>query len=300
MFSVVIPLYNKELSIRNTLQSVLDQTFTNFEIVIVNDGSTDSSATIVEEFTDPRIRLIHQENQGVSAARNHGIQEATNEWVTFLDADDLWMRNHLEEYKKVIDEHPQMNWIISGYLAENKRGNKKFIYQKNGILENVIDDLLNGLKIHTSTVCIRKKLFEENNDLYFRIGMNNSEDREVWYKLCILDKNPYYIKMILSIYYTEIIGSLTQIHSTRNDNFLSMKERLLEFYNIATIDSTNKEKLLDYIDRYNRRTIYNHYIISNNMNPRYKVILSKMQWWFLSSTIMLPSLFKRLVIKIFF
>src|SRR5690625_5076160 len=107
MFSVVIPLYNKELSIRNTLQSVLDQTFTDFEIVIVNDGSTDSSAAIVEEFTDPRIRLIHQENQGVSAARNKGIEEAKYDWIVFLDGDDLWENNHLEEFVKMIKLFPE-------------------------------------------------------------------------------------------------------------------------------------------------------------------------------------------------
>src|SRR5690554_5521626 len=99
MFSVVIPLYNKELSISNTIQSVLDQTFQNFEIVIVNDGSTDNSVKEVEKFDDKRIRLIHQENQGVSAARNRGIKEARYEWIAFLDGDDLWEKEHLEEYE---------------------------------------------------------------------------------------------------------------------------------------------------------------------------------------------------------
>jgi glycosyltransferase involved in cell wall biosynthesis len=84
MFSVIIPLYNKELSISNTIQSVLDQTFQNFEIVIVNDGSTDNSVKEVEKFDDKRIRLIHQENKGVSAARNRGIEEAKYEWIAFF------------------------------------------------------------------------------------------------------------------------------------------------------------------------------------------------------------------------
>lgn len=83
MFSVVIPLYNKELSIGNTIQSVLDQTCQDFEIIVVNDGSTDNSAAVVEAIEDDRIRLIHQENQGVSAARNRGIEETRGEWVAF-------------------------------------------------------------------------------------------------------------------------------------------------------------------------------------------------------------------------
>ena len=87
MISVVIPLYNKEKQIRKTLQSVLTQTFQDFEIVVVNDGSTDNSAIEVEKVKDPRIRLIHQQNAGVSAARNKGIEEARYELIAFLDAD---------------------------------------------------------------------------------------------------------------------------------------------------------------------------------------------------------------------
>lgn len=83
MISVVIPLYNKEKQIKRTLQSVLTQTFQDFEIVIVNDGSTDNSTIEVEKIKDSRIRLIHQENAGVSAARNKGIEEAKYELIAF-------------------------------------------------------------------------------------------------------------------------------------------------------------------------------------------------------------------------
>lgn len=107
MFSVVIPLYNKELSIINTIQSVLDQTFQNFEIVVVNDGSTDRSVEMVEQFNDPRIRIINKSNGGVSSARNRGIQEAKYELVAFLDADDFWEPEYLYEMIKLIKEFPQ-------------------------------------------------------------------------------------------------------------------------------------------------------------------------------------------------
>src|SRR5690606_11857402 len=107
MFSIVIPLYNKEQSVTNTLQSVLNQTYTEFEVVIVNDGSTDNSVEKVEAFNDPRIRLIHQANAGVSAARNKGIEEAKFEWIAFLDADDLWMENHLSTLRNMIETYPE-------------------------------------------------------------------------------------------------------------------------------------------------------------------------------------------------
>jgi glycosyltransferase involved in cell wall biosynthesis len=120
MFSVVIPLYNKELSISNTIQSVLNQTFQEFEIVIVNDGSTDNSVKEVEKFDDKRIRLIHQENKGVSAARNRGIKEAKYEWIAFLDGDDLWMENHLEEMTRLVYKYPQSKFLITSFERSDK------------------------------------------------------------------------------------------------------------------------------------------------------------------------------------
>ena len=96
MISVVIPLYNKERYIERAVYSVLSQTFQQFEIVIVNDGSTDGSVSVIERMNNPLIRLIHQKNGGVSAARNRGIEEARFEYIAFLDADDEWKENHLE------------------------------------------------------------------------------------------------------------------------------------------------------------------------------------------------------------
>src|SRR5690606_27197086 len=95
MFSIVIPLYNKELSVGNTIHSVLNKRFQDFEVLLVNDGSTDNSANAVEKINDARIRLITQTNLGVSAARNRGITEAKFEWIAFLVSDDLWLENHL-------------------------------------------------------------------------------------------------------------------------------------------------------------------------------------------------------------
>ena len=106
MFSVVIPLYNKELSIGNTIQSVLNQTYQDFEIVVINDGSTDKSLKVVEKINDPRISIINKANGGVSSARNRGIKESNFEWIAFLDGDDLWMENHLKILKDMIEAHP--------------------------------------------------------------------------------------------------------------------------------------------------------------------------------------------------
>lgn len=180
MFSVVIPLYNKELSIRNTLQSVLDQTFTDFEIVIVNDGSTDSSVAVVEEFTDSRIRLIHQENQGVSAARNRGIQEATNQWVAFLDADDLWRKVHLETMREMINKYPVDKIFTTSYIRSHER-----LPDVHGhdiaIIENYFTESIKGNFTWTGVICIHQSVFKEVGN--FNVRLNRGEDLEMWTRI---------------------------------------------------------------------------------------------------------------------
>ena len=113
--SVIIPLYNKESYIKNTLRSVLEQNFTDFEIIIVNDGSTDNSLEIVSSFKDERIQVIHQPNSGASSSRNKAIQSAKTEYIAFLDADDFWFPNHLEELVQLIQDFPNCGMYCSRY-----------------------------------------------------------------------------------------------------------------------------------------------------------------------------------------
>ena len=95
--SVIIPLYNKEPYVRRALSSIRAQTFEDFEVIVVDDGSTDEGARAVESFDDARVRLVHQQNAGPGAARNRGIAEARGELLAFLDADDEWTPTYLEE-----------------------------------------------------------------------------------------------------------------------------------------------------------------------------------------------------------
>jgi glycosyltransferase involved in cell wall biosynthesis len=118
--SVVIPLYNKGRYIARALNSVLSQTLQDFEIIVVDDGSTDDGATIVREFGDPRIRLIRQENQGVSAARNRGINESHAELVAFLDSDDEWLPKHLEVLFRLWKRYPEAGAYGTAYLKKLK------------------------------------------------------------------------------------------------------------------------------------------------------------------------------------
>lgn len=122
MISVVIPLYNGEKYILRSVNSVLAQTYREFEIVIVDDGSSDHGAQLAASLNHPQIRIIRQENQGVSAARNTGIRAARYDLIAFLDADDEWLPTHLEEINKLQAAFPQCSVFGTSYYIQ--RGNE--------------------------------------------------------------------------------------------------------------------------------------------------------------------------------
>lgn len=115
-FSVIIPAYNLEQYIAVTIQSVLDQTFKDFEIIIVDDGSTDKTVSVIQSFHDPRIRLISQPNGGVSKARNTGIQIANGKYIAFLDGDDFWYPEHLMLAFEFFKYHPNILVYSNRYI----------------------------------------------------------------------------------------------------------------------------------------------------------------------------------------
>src|SRR5690554_5504094 len=182
MFSVVIPLYNKELSIRNTIQSVLDQTCQDFEIVVVNDGSTDNSAAVVEAIEDDRIRLIHQKNQGVSAARNRGIKEARYEWIAFLDGDDLWEKAHLQEISLMMQKFPDDKVFVTSFEYSDKR--PMFRHPRSEPIfkvGNYFKEAMKGSLMWTSIVVVHKSCIEEVGG--FNEKLKHGEDLDLWARL---------------------------------------------------------------------------------------------------------------------
>jgi len=180
MFSVIIPLYNKELSVRATIQSVLDQTLSDFEIVVVNDGSTDRSLEIIKQFEDKRIHVIEQPNGGVSSARNKGIKESKYEWIAFLDGDDLWKQDHLETLKKMISHYTIYKVFCTSYILSYQAFP---VDSDNSII--VIDDYFEeAIKHHffwTSVTCIHKAILEDLGG--FNTALNRGEDLDLWARI---------------------------------------------------------------------------------------------------------------------
>jgi glycosyltransferase involved in cell wall biosynthesis len=191
-FSVVIPLYNKEKHILSTINTVLAQTFQDFEIVVVNDCSKDNSAKLVSEIQDPRVRLINQNNAGVSAARNTGIKEAAGEYIALLDADDLWLECHLENIHTLIKKYPDYGLYACAYKIRVE-GNQDRSINVYGLpdssdfvkIPNYFESVAYGDNlVCSSAVCIPKKIFIEN-DIWFPVGEKYGEDQYVWARIAV-------------------------------------------------------------------------------------------------------------------
>jgi len=236
MFSVVIPLYNKELSIRNTIQSVLDQTCQAFEIVVVNDGSTDNSAAVVEAIEDDRIRLIHQKNQGVSAARNRGIKEARYEWIAFLDGDDLWGKAHLQEISLMMQKFPNEKVFVTSFEYSDKR--PMFRHPRSEPIfkvENYFKEAMKESLMWTSIVVVHKSCIDVVGG--FNETLNRGEDLDLWARLA----------RAYEIVKSERLTAVYRIEAENRSQSLFDKKKLLVF-NYRFSDAESKDEVAYFKD----------------------------------------------------
>jgi glycosyltransferase involved in cell wall biosynthesis len=186
--SVVIPLYNKKATIARALESVKCQTVQPREIIVVDDGSTDGSSEVVELLGIRGLRLIHQENAGVSAARNKGVREAVSEWIAFLDADDEWMAEYLEELSILYDEFPHSGVLATAYYFGTHRGEIQplelngLTFKRVGIMTNYFEVAARSAPpLWSSAVCVRKSALMKIG--CFPEGVRSGEDLLTWARL---------------------------------------------------------------------------------------------------------------------
>lgn len=188
MISVIIPLYNKEKSIKSTIESVLAQTYKDFELVIVNDGSIDESASIVKEILDDRIRLINKNNEGVSSARNTGILAAKGEYIAFLDGDDLWDKMYLETLANLIYEYPNATiyGIGYGWINNGNRAVTRFRYPNTyrGYVSHVWNNYP-SCWTGSSSSSSRDNLIKAG---LFDARMTHGEDIDMWWRLLLMGR----------------------------------------------------------------------------------------------------------------
>lgn len=219
-FSVVIPLYNKAPYIESAIASVLAQTVQDFEIIVVDDGSTDGSADIVSAIGDPRIRLFRQANAGVSSTRNRAISLACGHWVAFLDADDWLHPHYLQSLVIAQDLHPAANvaatqyipicdsagvWPPTWHVTEVPEASESI-----ELIEDLPTKWMRGPTFNSSSVCIRTTRLLEMQPC-FAVGESHAEDLDLWFR--VAEKSPIaWVKRPLVAYRVSVQGSLSLAH----------------------------------------------------------------------------------------
>ena len=243
--AVIIPLYNKENFIKKTLESVLNQTFTDFEVLVIDDGSTDQSFEIVSQFSDERIKLFQQENKGAASARNLGIEKATGELIAFLDADDYWFPNHLEELFKLYSDFPNCGMYGSRYLMKisgNKTIKTTYLPSVKQDFRGVLTDYFLASEAYrvglTSAIAIPKKMLQ--NNFLFNPEISSGQDLELYTKIAI--EKPVAITNLFTVEYNFSL-----------DNQLSKtpitQKKLMHFEQFHTVENSN-ESLKKFLDFY--------------------------------------------------
>jgi glycosyltransferase involved in cell wall biosynthesis len=210
MISVVIPVYNKSHTINETLKTVVAQNFKKFEVILVNDGSTDNSVEVMNKYMlDSRFKIFSQTNQGVSIARNRGVLESKYDYIAFLDGDDEWLPNYLERMAETIEKFPDFVMYNCAGIVVNA-DKRKFLrlnsHYKNKISE--INFLKNpGVYLHTSATIINKSIFNKIGG--FPKGMKRNEDLALFYSMAFYGSVAY-CGFPLSIYNGGVAGQATQ------------------------------------------------------------------------------------------
>lgn len=238
-FSVIIPLFNKELFIEATLKSVLNQSYADFEVIIVNDGSTDNSAQIIAKFNDSRIRVFTKENAGASAARNYGMEKAQSNYISFIDADDYWHPTFLEEMYEKINCFPDIKVFSAAIEIETS----KTIFPAQYSIKKTDDfEIVNYFSaskkesvICTSCAVFNKAVFEEIGS--FDTQIKSGQDTDIWIRIGLKYPVLFIWKILARYVYDE--NSLS-----KNKNYLHTK---VDFSKFTQDEKTNPElkKFLD-------------------------------------------------------
>src|SRR5699024_7272606 len=229
-FSIVIPLYNKKAHIKRAIKSILQQTYQKFEIIVIDDGSTDNSYEEIKEIKDSRLSIYREDNEGVSVARNFGVEKANNDYIAFLDADDVWHSLFLESILNLIREYPDAGAYASSYnfrtLNNIKKANININFHKGQAgLVDYFKSTLNDPLISASSVVIRKDVFDTIGG--FMPDLTRGEDLEMWCRIALNYKIAY-INKVLASYYLDSENKATDISPAYSKSFMFYAEGILE------------------------------------------------------------------------
>jgi glycosyltransferase involved in cell wall biosynthesis len=288
MFSVIIPLYNKAAHIEKAMRSVLNQSYHEFELIIVNDGSTDDSMQVVNHYLHSQqkegnnslvehVRIINQPNAGVSTARNVGVQEAKYDYIAFLDADDWWHKHYLAKMKDLIEEHPEAKLYSASYYQVKRGQQHKATI---GVDDSFKAGYIDYCEVYAKTLCmpvwtsaaiISKKAYEEFHGMNPAIKLG--EDFDLWIRIALKYKVAFLNQSLA--YYN---------HDVEQENRAVVYGRVYPphkhfIFNLGYLESEEREnaslkKLLDALRVY----VLHPYYLDKSTRETAHVELMKVDW----------------------
>lgn len=254
-FSIVIPTYNRANYLPKAIESIVGQTFSDWELIIVDDGSIDNTKEIIQSYKDSRIRYIYQENAERSAARNNGINHVSGDWICFLDSDDEYLPFHLDYLKKFIEENCIQTAMIVTGLRKNLEGlfsDKDFLNLKN---PSIHEEIWTQFILPTQT-CVSKSIMQANKfDVRFRLW----EDTHLWLRI-INDYSVYQIEQytVIQNIHDEgtVIQGMKEIKIKEVKQYIEAIADLRDNYSTTFKDKLTAEQFAKYIDLKYRMYLY--------------------------------------------
>lgn len=237
LVSVVIPTYNHARYLGRALQSVIDQTYTNWEAIVIDNHSKDGTDEVMASFADPRITYLKIQNNGVIAAsRNAGIREAKGEWIAFLDSDDWWTADKLKACYESINDKVDLIYHDLEIVADRPRPFRRKIIKSWQVKPPVLIDLIvRGNAIATSSAVVRAKLLKQINGMNESLDMVAAEDYNTWLRIAQLTNRFKYVSKQLGSYRLHNQGI------SRKDMSVSAQHAVDEF--IDLLSPQQKDKL---------------------------------------------------------
>lgn len=278
-FSVIIPLFNKESFIEKTIRSVLNQTFDDYELLIINDGSTDGSENKVLRFKDKRINYYFQENQGASSTRNLGILKAKGDFITFLDADDYWYADFLETLTIYISKFPQHKVFATAIEVETPKSVFKAEYSINKTnnfeIVNYFTASLKQSVICTSSAAFERTVFSESVGV-FDTSIKSGQDVDLWIRVGLKHEIVFIWKIGARYVYDEkslsrnITSMSYKSDFTNYENFEKNNPSLKKYIDHNRFSMAVKSKTLGDLKSFK---LYYNAIDLNNLSLRKKVLI---------------------------
>jgi len=288
MFSIIIPLYNKTTYIEKAIRSVLNQTYHEFELIIVDDGSTDNGVLVVEQYLQKQfkegnnslsdnVRIVRQANAGVSTTRNNGVEFAKYDYIAFLDADDWWHKHYLSEMKQLIENYPDAGLYSASYYQVNNGHRRKATI---GVEPNFHSGYIDYCETYSNTLCmpvwtgatiIPKKIFQAQQG--FKASLKLGEDFDLWIRVALQHKVAFLNKP-LAFYNHDVVGQNRAVISNRlytvNEHYIFNLEYLQEEESI----NSSLKKLLDALRVY----VLQPYFLNKSKRENARHELSKVDW----------------------